>query len=150
MTTPNHAVEQTPSGFTVTVQHEVSRQRIGDLLCSAFEGGSNYWYRIEEFHAPTTYQFRTFPESLKVFKHIDYPLNPDGYLVVSDFHGCDEPETEIKKRKLNFATIKRGLKLLSQSKEYSHHWRDFLAENDDQITADVFLQFCLFGEVVYG
>jgi hypothetical protein len=28
--------------------------------------------------------------------------------------------------------------------------RDFIDENDDAITADVFLQFCLFGDVIYG
>lgn len=144
----NHAVEQTVTGFTVSVQHDISRERVGDLLCSAFEGGSNYWYRIEEFKAPTTFQYRCVPDG-GVYRHIDYPLNPDGFLVISDYHGIDEGETP-KKRKLNFATIKRGLRLMSQSTEYAHHWRDFLAEDDDAITADVFLQFCLFGEVVYG
>lgn len=141
------SVEQTPLGFTVTVQHEITRERIGDLLCSAFEGGSNYWYRIEESHAPSTYQYRCFPD--KIMSHIDYPLNPDGSIVVSDYFGLSVGD-RIKKRKLSYATIKRGLRLMSQSDEYAHHWRDFLAEEDDGTTGDVFLQFCLFGEVIYG
>jgi hypothetical protein len=30
------------------------------------------------------------------------------------------------------------------------HFGDFMGENDDATTSDVFLQLCLFGEVVYG
>jgi hypothetical protein len=135
------------SGFKIVVEHEISRERVGDLLCCAFEGGSNYWYRIEQFHEPTTYQFRT--NKNQIFKHLDYPLNPEGYLVVSDYHGIDQDETP-KRRRLSYVTIKRGLKLLSTSKTYAHHWQDFLAENEDATTGDVFLQFCLFGDVIYG
>ncbi len=134
------------AGFKIKTTHEITREQVGNLLCSAFEGGSNYWYRIEETHAPSTYQYRCMKGH--TFSHVDYPLNPDGYLVVSDYHGADEGESV--KRRLNYRSIKRGLQLMAESKEYAHHWRDFIAEDDDAITADVFLQFCLFGEVVYG
>lgn len=80
-------------------------------------------------------------------KHIDYPLNPGGHLIVSDAEGTDG---EVRKEILNLSSIRKGLQLMAESKEYAHHWRDFLAENDDAITADVFLQFCLFGEVIYS
>jgi pimeloyl-ACP methyl ester carboxylesterase len=30
------------------------------------------------------------------------------------------------------------------------HWADFLTENEDAETGDVFVQLCLLGEVVYG
>ena len=29
----------------VTVQHNIDDERISDLLCCAFEGGSNYWIK---------------------------------------------------------------------------------------------------------
>jgi hypothetical protein len=36
------------------------------------------------------------------------------------------------------------------AREYGRHFSDMIAENDDATTADVFLQCCLFGELVYG
>ena len=136
------------SSFEVIVKHEISRERVGDLLCSAFEGGSNYWYRIEEFHAPSVYQFRA--DEHAIYQHLDYPLNPEGYLIISDYFGMDGVLKGMKVRRLNYSTIKRGLRLLSTSKTYAHHWRDFITENEDATTGDVFLQLCLFGEVIYG
>jgi hypothetical protein len=137
--------------FEVKVTHVVSRERVSDLLTSAFEGGSNYWYRIEKFHAPKDFDFNA-GESLGkpagYYKQIDYPLNHGGYLIVSDFAGCEDGN--VRKKVLNLSTIRRGLNALANSKEYSHHWRDFIEENDDATTADVFLQFCLFGDVMYG
>jgi len=99
------------TGFEVTVKHQISHQRVSDLLCSAFESGSNYW--------------------------------------ISDAYALGEDEIP-KKRKLSYATIKRGLRLLSTTPAYAQHWADFLSENDDATTGDVFLQLCLYGEVVYG
>lgn len=139
------------TGFEIKTTSTITREQVANLLCSAFEGGSNYWYRIEEFHAPSTYQYNGSADLGKpagYFKQIDYPLNPDGYLVVSDHNGADPGE--MVKRRLNYRSIKRGLQLMAESKEYAHHWRDLIAEDDDATTADVFLQFCLFGEVVYG
>lgn len=137
-------------GFEITTTKEITREQVANLLCSAFEGGSNYWYRIEVFHAPSSFQFNSgadLGEPAGYFKQIDYPLNPDGYLTVSDYHA--DPSMMVKRR-LNYNSIKRGLQLMAESKEYAHHWRDLIVEDGDQVTADVFLQFCLFGEVVYG
>lgn len=139
------------TGFKITTTREVTREQVSNLLCSAFEGGSNYWCRIEKTKAPSTYQFRTEPDG-HIYSHLDYPLNPDGYVIVSDYFGADEGK--MVKRKLNYAAIKRGLQLMAEASakgvDYGHHWHDFITENDDQTTADVFLQFCLFGEVIYG
>ncbi len=140
------------NGFEIKITRTVTREQVANLLCSAFEGGSNYWYRIEEFHAPSKFEFnagKDLGEPAGYFKQIDYPLNPGGYLVVSDYHGVTGRDVPTKRR-LNLRSIQRGLELMAASKEYAHHWRDFIAEDDDQTTADVFLQFCLFGEVVYG
>jgi hypothetical protein len=51
---------------------------------------------------------------------------------------------------LDRAAIERGKELLATDERYSHHYADVLNENDDADTGDVFLQLCLFGEVVYG
>jgi len=50
--------------------------------------------------------------------------------------------------KLDLDACKRGLQVMAE--EYPRHFADFMSENEDAETADVWLQCCLFGEVVYG
>jgi hypothetical protein len=52
------------------------------------------------------------------------------------------------KHVLNQEKVERGLRLLIT--EEPEHYSDWQSENEDAITADVFLQLCLLGEVVYG
>lgn len=128
---------------------KVKLSRVGDLLCTAFEGGSNYWYRIEDFVEPSELrshgQLGDGPEG-EIFRHIDYPLSLGGALMVSDFNGCDgeDPRTE----RLDRASIVKGLEVFRL--KYPHHYTNWIEENDDAETGDVFLQCCLFGELVYG
>lgn len=117
--------------------------RIQDLLCCALEGGSNYWYMIEEFHEPTSMPIRT--DEREVFKHLDYPVNPGGSLVFSDL---EEGHKKKERFTLNRQSIEKGLTIMAD--KYPRHFADFQAENDDAITGDVFLQCCLFGEACYG
>ena len=42
----------------------------------------------------------------------------------------------------------KGLKIMAE--KYPHHFRNFIDEQDDAITADVFLQCCVFEELIYG
>jgi hypothetical protein len=130
--------------IVVNAPVEISHRRIGYLLCSAFEGGSNYWYEIQEFIKPPGFHFQLDKD--QVFRHIDYPLNEGGALVIGikdDF----EDETDETWR-LDTASLTKGLVTMAQ--KYPRHWGDFIQENDDAETADVFLQCCLFGEIVYG
>ena len=49
---------------------------------------------------------------------------------------------------LNLQKIKRGL--TAMAKKEPKHFADFISEDYDQITGDVFLQCCLFSKVIYG
>ena len=44
--------------------------------------------------------------------------------------------------------IEKGLKVFAEKSPYQ--FGEWLLDNDDSITGDVFLQCCLFGEVKYG
>jgi hypothetical protein len=134
---------------TIPVTHNISKERIADVLCSAFEGGSNYWYRIEKEVTPEEgKRFKTFPDLGDGTSYLDLPLSEGGALIVSDFNGVNEGETP-KKRTLNLSSIQRGLKVMAE--KYPRHFGHFLdEERADSITGDVFLQCCLFGEIVYG
>jgi hypothetical protein len=116
-------------------------ERISDLLCSAFEGGSNYWYVINEFVKPKDLTFRTDKD--QVFRHLDYPLNEGGALILGDMEDEDSED-----KRLDLEAIQRGLKIMSE--KYPRHMMDFINDNEDADTGDVFLQCCLFGEAIYG
>jgi|SRR5882672_2893936 len=125
----------------VAVTTHVSKERMSDLLCNALEGGSNYWYRIEKFVEPPSLTFRSDPKT--IFTHLDYPMNDGGALEISSL---EEPEREHVM--LTLDKLRKGLTLMAE--KYPHHWTDFLKENDDATTGDVFLQLAVFGELVYG
>lgn len=138
---------------TVSVSLDVSIKDIQDTLCSAFEGGSNYWYRIEEFIKPTEFTHYSFgkPEEGKepeIFRHIDYPTNPGGALIVSDYFGAEEDEEGMTKARLDLESIKKGITVMANL--YPYHFKNMIAENGDAETGDVLLQCCVFGKLVYG
>jgi hypothetical protein len=139
-TTQETAKGDSALGFKVKTTANVSRKSVAYLLCSALEGGSNYWYQIHRFIKPRAFDFR-FDEG-EICKAYDYPLNDGGALLIGD---SEEPDDEPKR--LDLAAIERGLQVMAEV--YPRHWQDFANENDDAITGDVFLQCCLFGEIVY-
>jgi hypothetical protein len=129
-----------------TINIDFSLERVSDLLCSAFEGGSNYWYMIEKFIKPPVVKGYTgLPD---VYRHLDYPLSPGGALIVSDAVGSGCDGTSAKRARLNLKSIRRGLSVMAE--KYPQHFAAWREENDDAETGDVFLQCCLFNEVVYG
>ena len=123
----------------LTLPIEIPDQRIQDLLCSALEGGSNYWYFIESFNYPKGED----KQSLGIeFEHLELPFKGGSltFTVPEDDDG--------KEYILDSKAIQQGMKVMAE--KYPRHFENFLDENDDAITGDVFLQCCLFGEVVYG
>lgn len=127
--------------ISINVKHEISLDRIANLLCSAFEGGSNYWYQIDKFIKPTNMTFQTDED--QIFRHLDYPLNEGGALIISDIEGDED-----KPKRLDMEAIKKGLQIMAE--KYPRNMGDFLNDNDDAETGDVFLQCCIFGDAIYG
>lgn len=126
---------------SVPVKLDIPVRRIQDLICSALEGGSNYWYTITEFNEPDEFPNRF--DLNRVFKHVEYPTNPGGSLVIRDKEDDSRPDLV-----LNLDSIARGINVMAE--KHPRHFAVFLSENDDAETGDVFLQCCLFGELVYG
>lgn len=129
---------------TVDITIPIPKQRISDLLCCAFEGGSNYWYVIKKFNAPSVLVFHNDPS--RIYQHLDYALNDGGSLIIET--GERDKIGGKKEWTLNIKSIKRGLTVLWT--KYPHHFGAFLAENEDAETGDTFLQCCLFGDIELG
>lgn len=117
----------------------IPEKRVQDLLCNALEGGSNYWYFIESFNYPTGQT----KESLKLeFPHLELPFVDDGSLTIKDIEG-DMPDKILDRK-----ALQKGLRVMAS--KFPRHFGDFISENDDATTGDVFLQCALYGDVIYG
>ena len=121
--------------FEVTTTVKFSDQRIEDLLCGALEGGSNYWYNISGEVNPTNIECQ--------HRHLQLPMTEGCGLLIGDYE-----DDEIEPVLLNRESLAKGLKIMAE--KYNRHFKDFMEENDDADTSDVFLQCCLFGEMVCG
>lgn len=97
---------------------------LSSLLCGAFEGLSNY--QVEDLQGP---------DSLSLV------LDDGGSLVVQDVEAG-------KTYELTLDSCVRGWQVMHDS--YPKHWMAAQAEAPGAEAEDVFLQCCLFGEVVYG
>ena len=120
----------------VAIEMEIDEQRIQDLLICALEGGSNYWYEIRSYNYPEG----ETKQSLGIeFPHVQLPFH-GGSLTIVDKETGDECGV------LDRDACVRGLQVMSR--DHPKCWADFIEENEDACTGDVFLQCALFGEVV--
>jgi len=133
---------------TIELQLDIKISRLADLLCEAFEGGVGYWAQITKYKEPSQpVDFSVFEGDDILGKHIypyiHYPLSPDGAVIIKDIE-CGEN----KKYTLDMDAIKKGLNIFAE--KCPVHFGNWLSEDDDATTGDVFVQCCLFGEVIYG
>lgn len=126
----------------ITVETTVPVGRIADLLCCALEGGMAGQWACHTETVLGSDDSGLDKEGWSALGGIyRAPLTSDGYLMFED-------EEDGQTYKLNRDNIAAGLQKMAE--EYPTSWGDFIAENEDAITGDVFLQLCLLGDVVYG
>ena len=110
-----------------------------DLLCSAFEGGSNYWCRIKKINAP--------PGAKMEYPHLEAPFKGGEILV--DAQGEHNNSARLDKCwVLNKKALTSGWELMKN--KYARHYADAATGDADATTGDVYLQLCLFGEIIFG
>lgn len=145
----------------VTVTVQIPERRIRDLLCAGFEGGVGYWCCIDEARHPEGTSHKDFCEGGKYsepdgssYFHWSQtvPMMKGGMLLLSDATGDDDHLNKKGERllrwTLNRSKVEQGLQRMA--KKYPRHFGDFMNENEDADTGDVFIQCCVFGDVVYG
>lgn len=131
--------------FTV----EITPAEIAGLLCSAFEGGIRYWCSSTSTILPSGVHFADFAPGGK------HSIPGHKYFGVRDLAplvlGCAvilrdrEEERDIR---LDCAAIERGIKIMKE--KYPAHFGNWMSNKEDAETGDVFVQCCVFGEIVYG
>lgn len=129
--------------ITIETKVEVSFDRIADLICCAMEGGIGYWGVISGYKEPEeVWRPRDSAPDSHVYKHNWYPISKGGAVLLQD------NEDDSKTFTFDLPAVERGLALMA--KEAPQHWQDFLREDEDAVTGDVFVQLAVFGEVIYG
>lgn len=126
----------------IVVKKLITDEDRQNLLCSALEGGSNYWYFIHD-------------EALRI---IDSIVPPDHntpfvdrvffaikYGAVIPIHECDDMQ---KIGEISLEKIYKAEALMLE--KYPFHFCNIINDNDDAETADVWFQVAVMGELVYG
>jgi len=127
--------------ITLEVKYELSNEAISDLLATALEGGSNYWADHIKYKKPLN--FANTKEGEEKFIHISYPMNEGGEITIRDRENKDKEYT------LNLHKIRRGLKRMARGK-YAFRFQNIVKEDYDAEDADIFLQFAVLGDCIYG
>ncbi len=136
---------------------EVSDEQLRYLLCSALEGGSNYWYMHTRSEFPAGVDYVDFEKGGR-FGNDEWswpyliPFTDGCALIMTTEKAGDEAEFNadgsLKEYRLDRAALTKGIDIMAQ--KYPRHFANVMTENGDAETGDVYLQCCLFGEIVYG
>ena len=120
----------------------VPAQKISDQLTAAFTGGSNYWLQSAALMSadrhPTSRPWYSCPEVYEGSFEIEL-----GYDHPDDYEGMGKGRTVITE-----ASVRDGLAVMAR--DYPKQHAKVMDGTGDVDTADAFLQFALFGKVVYG
>ena len=117
--------------YEVKTTVQIDADRLADLMCCALEGGSTYWcekFEPDDYPAPAKWGHEA------VAFGADFTIWYDEEFVKSVKNGEDE--------------IQKALQLMAD--EHPFHFNNFVNENEDAETGDVFFQLLCFGELVYG
>lgn len=148
--------------FIVSVVHEIDAIRVTDLLVTAFENPyTTQWCYGAQLKSHGPVQFRTTTlikpylqrareQAFKLIEQSPWYSCPNlwtGDFEIEVHYGEDDNGDALVK------TVRRQdfLRALSQmAQRHTLHFHDFVQENDDAETADVFFQLAVLGDVIYG
>jgi hypothetical protein len=124
--------------MTITFSNQIHE----NLVVTALEGGSNYWYFLGE-------------DSIAIIKNATkyskQSLSVRTWNAVKN--GAIIPIYDVEKQskkigEFSLQNIERGENILV--KKYPHDLAEIVTEEGDANTADVWFQLCTLGKVVYG
>ncbi len=147
------------------LNRNLTKEDIINLFVTALEGGSNYWYYMDLPDNIKSYG-QSISEAVgeyilqggKVYfydnelrSEIIRDYNRGEYTIEGDIIDQKRFNEDIDETYLGFVTMDRILDSITIiKKEYPNIWENILLEQEDAGDADVFLQLCVMGEVVFG
>lgn len=144
-----------PAFASVQSKVDVTKERVQHLLVGLFENNYSPWLiKIKNKNLAPNLTFDDFTENGKM-------QNPDQYFhwsqIIPVTEGCsltlviENPYSDGEKTiqfVLDIPAIQKGLEVMAN--KYPKHWIDFILENEDAITCDVFGQCVVYGEDVFN
>jgi hypothetical protein len=146
------------------LNRKLTKEDIINLFVTALEGGSNYWYYIEfpdkvNTGEPTSEAVGNFILNggevifydFEIMKDVQKKLskgyyNIEGGIVDEKLFAEDKQEALLGYVDMN--SILEGISITKE--DYPEVWENILLEQYDANDADIFLQLCVMGEVVFG
>lgn len=128
----------------MTIKFNISEEAISDQLCTALEGGSNYWYYLGDIDRTHFIKGQTFVDNLtrSFFADKNYKLP------VYDIESAEEFEDMDKLGDVTYDSIGKAFSIMA--KDYPQQLGNILTGRYDSDDSDVWFQLATMGEVVYG
>jgi hypothetical protein len=147
------------------LNRKLTKEDIIDLFVTALEGGSNYWYYMDlpdniksygQFISEAVGEY--ILQGNKVYFYDDElrsevirNFNRGEYKIEGDIIDQKRFDEDIDETYLGYVDMDKILDSISVIKtEYPEIWENILLEQADAGDADVFLQLCVMGEIVFG
>ena len=129
------------------------KEDVVNLFVDALEGGSNYWYEIRHLPAEVRYKAKEMGQSVSeaIGEHILNGGYVQFYDAEEEYDNDDYQEVHSDNGLLGTVDMDSILEAITIIKrDYPHVWENILDEQYDANDADVFLQLCVMGDVVFG
>lgn len=147
------------------LNRKFTKEDIINLFVTSLEGGSNYWYYMELPDNINSYGDSTSEAvgnfilkggtvpfyDVEMISDIEYRKKKGEYNIQGDIVNQIELDKDYEEALLGYVdmdSILEGINIIK--KDYPEVWENILLEQSDASDADVFLQLCVMGEVVFG
>lgn len=127
----------------LTIEKEISEEKIAELFCTAFYGGINYWCCDIHYSIPKEIKEHNLSYEDELAKCLfTYPHY--SFKIVEG----DDDDDSIDVHSITLDKIQNGLnKMAIDSPEIT---TNFLLDGFDAQIADCVFQYIVFGEIIYG
>jgi hypothetical protein len=140
--------------FKARESKKFGKEDIINLFVDALEGGSNYWYHIK--HLPEDVKYDIKQKGVSTSEAIGEHILNGGYVQFYDAEGDEYNDDDYLEKhsdkdllgNVDMDSILDAIAIIKR--DYPEVWESILDEQYDANDADIFLQLCVMGEVVFG
>jgi hypothetical protein len=129
---------------TFKVETPIKSELVADMVIGAFEGGITYWCAkarpVEPCEDCVTYEDGCPWYAKPSLYENDFKIRLQQHEEHTKDAGVDVFMTP--------ASVQQGLSTMAE--KYPEHFSDMISGNWDAATADVFVQLCVFNDIIYG
>lgn len=126
------------------ITFNITEEQLTDQLCTALEGGSNYWYFLGDIDRTHFIKGHTLVDNLIR----SFMADKDYKLPVYDIESAEEFEEMDKLGDVTYHSMARAFNIMSS--DYPRQLGNILSGNYDGDDSDVWFQIATMGEVVFG